>query len=387
MTAFLTPKRSHHARYAFLIAGMVGLCLFACYLRRPSPGAFDYQRGRNLEDIGLWSQAQQAFLQSIHRDPTYPPPYRALADIAMKARDYNSAVSFWRQYVHLLPYAKHAWCRLAKAEALNGWEVSAQNDAQHELLLDPNCPRAHLCLGILAAERSDALPALKHLAIASKSYANDPQIQLTYAKVLALVGEYNHAESVLRHILQLTTSHPEPYYWLGYVCARRSLDGKSLEQAERFLRTALLLNPSYPDANYELGRLYFNEHRFLAALPYLQNAIKEKPHYIAALYTLAQTQILLGKKSAGAHTLAVYQRESMLKATETALLRRYAVEPNNLSILLQLGQLEIERHEPIAALLFLQKAAKLKPNDPQIQNELNRALTLQNQTRGSSNSS
>src|SRR5579875_296214 len=266
-TASMPHKFVIHARYILLIAGMVGL-LFGIWLElRPSSAAFEYQRGRNLEEIGMMPQAQRAYLVAIRRDPRYPPPYRALAEMAMRENNNLVAIDFWHKYLELMPTAKHAWCRLAEAEALVGLEVSAERDAQHELKLDPNCPRAHLCLGILAAKRNDALSAIQHLHVASRAYSNDPQIQLTYAKVLALTGDYNQAQQVLLHILQLTKVHPGPYYWLGYIYARRSAAPSSQQQAEQYLLKALLLNPYYPEANFELGRLYFNEHRLKVALP------------------------------------------------------------------------------------------------------------------------
>lgn len=356
---------------------MVGLLILLWFRLRPSKADFDYQRGRNLQAIGLLQQAEQAYLTAIRKDPHYPPPYRALAEMAMRENDNLAAIDFWHKYLKLAPHAQHAWCRLAEAEALVGLEVSAEHDAQHELTLDPNCPRAHLCLGILAAKRNDALSALQHLRIASQAYSKDPQIQLAYAKVLALTGDYNKAEQVLLYILTLTKIHPEPYYWLGYVYARRSLDPASLQQAVRYLNRALFLNPSYPEANFELGRLLFNEHHLAAAIPYLEKAVKGQPHYIEALYTLGQAQLMLGHKKQAATTLAEYQRESALQAEETSLLRRYSTDRTNVSLLLQLGRLEIQRNEPNAALIFLRTADSLKPNDPEIHKALLRALTLQ----------
>jgi predicted Zn-dependent protease len=386
-TAFMPHKFVVHARYVLPIAGMVGLLLGVWLELRPSPAVFEYQRGRNLEAIGLMQQAQQAYIAAIRRDPRYPPPYRALAEMAMHENDNLAAIDFWHKYLKLLPTAKHAWCRLAEAEALVGLEVSAERDAQHELKLDTNCPRAHLCLGILAAKRNDALSAIQHLRVASQAYSKDPQIQLTYAKVLALTGNYNQAQQVLLSVLQLARIHPEPYYWLGYIYARRSVHPSSQHQAEQYLLQALLLNPHYPEANFELGRLYFNEHRLKAALPYLQKAIREKPHYIAALYTLAQVQLMLGDNKDATTTLAEYQRESMLQAEETSLLRRYSTDRQNVALLLQLGRLEIQRNEPKAALLFLRTADNLKPHDPEIQKALFQALSLQRKMQAHSGSS
>lgn len=344
---------------------------------RPSPAAKEYRRGKDLAAIGMLNSAREAYTDAIRRDANYAPPYRALAEMAVSAGNNSASIGYWHAYLARAPQAKHAWARLAQAEMTGGLDVPALHDAQQELRINPGSASAHLILGILDAKRSQAKSALLHLAIAVRAYPDNLQAKLLYGKALALTGQYDLAEVELNQILQKTTAHPEPYFWLGYIYARLPAASINRHEAEKYLLHALVLNPDYPQANFELGHLRCLQRRYSQAIPLLKKAIAGKKHYIAALYVLAQAQSALGEKTQALRTQEIFLKQSDLKARQDALLKQYANNPNSVPLELELGQVEIQRDEPFAALIFLRPAHHSAPQDTNIQKSLQQAESMQ----------
>lgn len=369
----LKPKKSGwFALGALIVGGM--LSYTTLMLRSHVTGEIRaYQRGQSLEAVQMPIEAQAAYEESIRLNPAYAPPYRALAECAVVRGDNEAAITYWKAFVLCAPQAPHAWCRLAQAEALAGLEKPAVGDAEQELRRAPNCPRAHLALGVLYAKQNNAQEALLHLVVAAKAYPADSQVQMVYGKVLALTRQFEAAESVMKSIIARDSSHAQPFYWLGYIAARRDNGLADKMQAESALRHALVLEPDDADANFELGRFYFNHKQDTKALPYLHQAVMRKRHFVAALYTLSQVQSALGQSAEARRTQATFQHESDLIAHEKSLLAKYVVAPDDLPNLFALGLLELERQEPVAAQMFLQSAARRSPQDAHVQDALRRA--------------
>ncbi len=349
------------------VGGGVLLLLFAGFkLLSPSPAQVEYQHGSDLMQVQMYEAAQKDFQTAIRLNPHYPPPYRALAMMAQKQGSYPLAAEWWRKYLHLSPHASHAWCRLALTELESGQEVQAYQDAHTELKLSPQCPRAALVLGEIDVHRSEAAAALLHLQTAAKAYPNQPQVQLAYARVLALTHQYDDAAQILHTLLSAYANHPDPYVWLGYVYARRSNSPQDWQKAETFLRQGLAIDPVNARALFELGRLRLMERQYAKAIPLLQQAAQYKRHFLGALYTLAQAQQGLHQTSAALQTLKEFRTESDMAQQEISLLKSCSANPKNPAVYLALGQLEIKRQEPRAALIVLQTASKLQPGQPQI---------------------
>jgi predicted Zn-dependent protease len=72
------------------------------------PGLVDYYRGEMYRQRGGGGDAEsarQAYLRSIGRDPPYPPAFRNLGYLALKAGDRDSARGYFEQYLALAPEA------------------------------------------------------------------------------------------------------------------------------------------------------------------------------------------------------------------------------------------------------------------------------------------
>lgn len=369
--SFFRRKSGRLALGALLVVG--GTALFLLWKSRPSPAAAAFERGKQLAAIGMIIDAGNAYMEAIQKDPRYTPPYRAIAEMSLQQGYPETSVEYWRKYLEREPQAVHARCQLAYSELMAGQEVPALRDAEEEIKRDAQCRQAHLIAGVLYARKSEPKRALEHLEFAARAYPDRLRVQQVYARVLALTGSYDRAEEVLRGILKRDQSHAEPFLWLGYVYTHRPSTPENERQAEQNLKQALALQPSYPEANYELARLYLRQGQPQKALPYAERAVKSNRHYPAALDALTKAYRALGRQADAARAQRDFLRESRLVAQQKALLRRYALDPNDVEAALALGKVLIARGAPHSALLFLRDAARRAPNDTRIQAEIARA--------------
>lgn len=341
----------------------------------------DYERGKHLAALKMTSDARNAYLAAVRRDPRFAPPYRALAQMAAADGAYNDARQLWTDYLQRAPGAAHAWCGLAYSELMIGREIPALRAAEREIRANPACARAHLIAGVLYARKSDAKRALEHLgpAAASPQYAHYPRVHLIYGRVLALSGDYDRAEEVLQRVTQQKVANAEPFFWLGWIAARRGAAPDTTEAARKYFARALNLQPDYPEAHLEMGRLLLRERRAPDALTHIERAAATRNHYPAALYALSQAYAAVGRSEDAERTRRAFRRESDLAAREKALLRQYAADPDQVAIatLIDLGQTLLARDKPEAALLFLRDALRRAPEDRRVQ-----SLIAKMQSRG-----
>ncbi len=367
----LSKRNTGRLALGALVVG--GVAALSSWMLRQSPAAASFVRGRQLEADHLIPEARDAYLDAIKINPRYAPPYRALAELASAYDRDDVAVGYWQEYLARDPMGIHARCRLADAELRSGLEQSALNHAEEELHRDPHCPRAHLIAGILYTRKADPKQALDHLSAASNAYPNDPQVQLAYARVLSLTGDYDHAEPILLRILDRDESHAEPFLWLGYIEARHSDRPGSVRKARSYFARALDLQPNFPDAEFEMARLLFRTRSYAEALPFAQKAAAQRPHYPAGLYLKSQILDALGRDTEAQEVRLVFQRESVLAEREKALLKRFNLDRQDAAVAKELGQVEMARDKPEEALLFLRQAAQVAPHDIGIGTALTRA--------------
>ncbi len=358
----------HRRSFGFLM--LAGATAFLASCRTVNPAAEAFARGEKLQAAGLLADAQIVYTEAIHRDPQFAPAYRSLAEIATRVGDTSAALSNWEEYLKRAPSAKHGWCHLAEAEIKATMEVPALEHAERELKRDPDCPLANLIAGLLYAKKSNPGQALSHLEAAARAFPNQPKVQLTYGRVLAKAQQYDTAETVLTPLVNKEKSHPEPFYWLGYVHARRANDAQSATKAESLLHRALALNPHYTAAAFELGRLFVVQHRATDAIPLLKQAVQEDRNDPASAYSLAQAYTALGKSTEAAEALATFKKRSDIATKRKELLRQLAVAPRDAELNHAFGLLERERGDLRSASQFLEAAHSLAPQSEAITRDL-----------------
>lgn len=369
------------AGYAVAVVLIAGSALFFYSKSRISPAEDAYRRGESLVSVGMKDEAGDLFLEAARLNPKYAPPYRSLALLASNIKAYPLAVKYWQKFVELDKTAKEAYSQLAYAQLMTGQEVPAYKSAEEELKRNPGSPQAHLTLGVLNARRSSPKLALEHLEIASQAevYKDVPKVHLVYAKVLALTGNFDRAEQILTAVIAKDKSYAEPYYWLGYIYARKIETPANLKEAEKHLHASLDLQPLFPQANLEMGKLYLREKKLDLALTYINRALQNRKHYPAALFVQAKVLDGLGRKAEAQKAQDELRVESQKAERLKTLLRQYSAKPDDLETELALINAQLDLEQPQAAGIFLQDGMTRAPKDQRFQDAMKRAEAMMKQ--------
>jgi len=210
--------------------------------RRVNPAAYDaLVRGRylwNKRDEESLRNAMDQFRQAIDADPTYAAAYVGLAD-CYNQHGYNNYLS-----------PEDSFPR-AKAAALKALE------------LDPSSADAHASLGFATMYFDwDFQQAEKEFRRAFELNRNAPSAHQWYAYLLTAMerpkealAEIVQAKKLDPLSVPINTDMAFIYYYTG-----RS------EEALRFVRTALEMNPKFPLGHFWLGRIYTSQGHYEGAL-------------------------------------------------------------------------------------------------------------------------
>jgi len=158
--------------------------------------------------------------------------------------------------------------RLGVAYLERGEIQVAMEKLELALSHDPEHVPAHLALAIVYQSIDRDQKALEHLKTAVRLAPGDGGAHNSYAVLLCQVGRFDEADRQFRAALE-DPFYPTPSAALanaGY-CARRA--GR-LQDAERYLRQALELEPANRQALYNLAEVSLEQDKLMSARAFIQ---------------------------------------------------------------------------------------------------------------------
>lgn len=199
-----------------------------------------------------------------------------------------------------------------------------QNDRALEKLKraieqDPDLAPAHAYLGYVYEKLGKSSEAEQHYKKAVRVDGSDANVRNMYAVYLCRNDRISEAEKHFVAAAQsanYTTS--EAAYTNAGLCVLKRPD--SAEQAEKYFRLALQINPSYPDALWQLAKLSNQQGRDLPARAFLQRLAAANTLSAQALWLGVQVERQLGDNRSADQ----YAQELRLRYPES-------VEARNLS--------------------------------------------------------
>jgi Tfp pilus assembly protein PilF len=108
-------------------------------LRKSDPvthAAFHVQRGQQMLDQGLVSEAEKEFREAVILDPTNADAHAGLARVLESSQDNKGARNEARVSIRLKPSAD-AYLVLARLDLAENNATAAQQDVDHALVIDP----------------------------------------------------------------------------------------------------------------------------------------------------------------------------------------------------------------------------------------------------------
>jgi tetratricopeptide (TPR) repeat protein len=266
---------------------------------------------------------------------------------AMRSRTYASAESIWRDAAARRPSNPRAHVNLGNALAHQdpARRQEAESLYRRAAALDSTYGPALYNLGEIALSEGRVAEALPLLERAARLSPNDAHVLDRYGRALMRSGD---VERAIQHLERAANRAPSNAEILGDLGAAYSSAGR-LEDAVRRLAVAVDLDPTQTATARALGAVLVDLERPREAVPILEQVVSREPdgRFGQALLSLAYAE-------AGRDEDAV---AAAVRATDGS---------DDAYVLALAGQAMLRAHRASAAEEFLERAAKVTPNDPQV---------------------
>lgn len=221
----------------------------------------------------------------------------------------------------------------------------AQPFFQRLTTAQPENPRAALLLAtcmVLGDSPQEGITLLT----ARKLDTTDPSALYLEAVGYARLNQMEAAQAIFERLLANSDTRAQANFLVGQALH----DGHRLEDAASAFNDTLKLNPAFPGAHRELGKVYISMQHFPEAQRELRTAITEDPQDGSALYFLGALLIQTSHEADGVPYL---ERASTLL-------------PDSWAIPFYLGKAALHQGHPADAIPLLENAASRNADEPQV---------------------
>ncbi len=193
----------------------------------------------------------------------------------------------------------------------------AYDRLERALDADPNYSTAHNAMGLLQERLKNPRRAEEHYRRAVSVNPRDSAAQNNYGGFLCRQERYEEGEARIIKVTEdpLYKSREIAYTNAG-LCMRRAGNN---EKAERYLRSALQINPKIPQALFAMSELSYENAQYLTARAYLQRYLEVASHTPQSLWLGVRVERELGDKNT-ASSYAMLLRSNYPDSRETQLL-------------------------------------------------------------------
>ena len=217
----------------------------------------------------------------------------------------------------------------------------------------PGNPRAALLLATCMV-LGDAPQQGITLLTSRKLDTTDPSALYLEAVGYARLNQTEAAQAIFKRLLDNSSTRAQADFLIGQALH----DGHRLEDAAASFGDTLKLNPTFPGAHRELGKVYISMQHFPEAQRELRTAIAEDPKDSSALYFLGALLIQTSHEVEGI---------PYLKRAATLM-------PDSWAIPFYLGKAALHQGHPADAVTLLRDAASRNADEPQVFYLLSTAL-------------
>lgn len=317
------------------------------FVRAQSLAPQDYSANHNLGEFYIQSNELAKGIPYLERaQQVRPSAYDNGYDLAMAemlTQQYDKA----RRLVQSLVQAKNTGelHNLAGqidekdgkyVEAVNEFEQAAHMDATEENLFDwgselllhrtyepavevfraatqryPQSARLFIGLGMSLYARGLYEDSVKALLAAADLNPTDARCYLFLSR--AYDSSPTEADAVIQRFQRYATLEPHngraQFYYAMSLWKGKRVEGATvdLQKVQTLLQSAIALDDSIPEAHFQLGNLYADQHHYEESVPQYQRAIALEPNLAEAHYRLALGYNRLGEKQQSEAELETYK--------------------------------------------------------------------------------
>jgi tetratricopeptide (TPR) repeat protein len=222
----------------------------------------------------------------IRRDGAFGQSYYRYGKFYFDQGEYEEAVSYLKKATELTPEMYQGFTMLGMAYENLGQLDTALETFWRGTIVAPDKAEMHYNLAIAlvrGGHLGQALPSLYRAVELKPSYA---AAWMQLAEVYIGLGDYRRAELAYRRVVELSPGDGSVLYRY----AELQLQMGKVAEALTYAQAAVEANPNLPGPGFIIGRVYYRNDDYLAALKYfereagLQPTSSEVFGFLAALY-------------------------------------------------------------------------------------------------------
>lgn len=289
---------------------------------------------------GLYSQVvgQLATLDGVG-DSVPLAMLRGEASLALRRLD--GAAEAFNAVLALEPGHSRASRGNARIAALRGEFAQAEKILGDILRATPNDPEVWVLLGEVALARGDGLAARTAFREAIRANPTAAQAQVGLARAHLADGEPASAQALLEALRKAHPCDPLVNYWYG-MTARA---GGEVDRAKAAFLAVLSRLPEHRESLFALSAIYYEQRELHEAEAILRRLDRLARGHIPTKKLLAATQLALGQAPTAIATLSP----------------AHVQRPNDVQLLVLLGNAHLRAGSPDLAAKLFEKAASLVP--------------------------
>lgn len=309
--------------------------------RQPGSATLRYGAARAYLGVGRLDAADESARRALERQPIYPEALALLGDIALQRGNLSEAGQQYRAALQQNPALAAAHIGLGRVAAAGGdWSIAAGHflNAVRE---NPQSPEAFLWLGEARVRIGDLEGAIAAYQQALQLRLDFPEAHFGLAQAQFGKGRVEEALQHVNRALERRPRYAEAFLLLGKIYERQGYSTRALEAykraidanprlAEPHYRRALILiradrlsearddleiaarlEPNFAEAHYWLGRVYFAQRNFQAAVNRFREAVNRRNgNYPEARYYQGRAEEQLGDLNAAIRSFETVANQS-----------------------------------------------------------------------------
>lgn len=369
-------------RIAVLLLGIAAVCWVMVVFRQRSSGtAQDHiQAGISAAQQANARTAEKEWWEAIRLDPKNTDAPQLLGELYLSLHEWEKGALVFQNLLRLNPRAARAHGNLATCLYYYGDQMGAYREAQEELKSDPDFTSSLIIVARMSSALSQEQEMDSALHRLVTQQPENPALLKLYGEHLVYSNRFREAEPILERLIRLAPNDSSAISLRGINEFNSDMSAEGATKAEADFRRAIQLSPTTPLSHLYLGKLYRRIGKKAEAIAELETAYRLVPDLIAVCFELSQMYEQVGDKAKAATLrtkLVALRQEDDLKNT---LQKRCVSDRDNFENHLRLGQILLKNGQLHDATYYLNRAALLRPSDPQSRAELAKLARVTRQT-------
>lgn len=326
-------------------------CAFLLCAAEPAKEVFD-RAARELA-AGDYEPAERGFQSVLREEPRNIAALSNLGVIYSRTNRADQAIAVYRRALQVSPDDQAVLLNLGLVYLRKEDHVRALPLFARVVEIDPQHVQARQLLAVCRAYLGQLAPAIRDLEALRAGAPHDENILF----LLGFAYLKNHDSGKAAAVFQLMFEVAGPVR-AQFLLGKANYEANLLPQAEESLLEVLRLDPGFPGAHAELGKVYVSLRRMDEAIRELGLALKDNPGDGDASYLLGCLLVQEGRDAEGI---------PYLEQAKTA-------KPDFWASYFYLGKAKLRLEQPAEAVVALQRAVELNPDDASVYYQFARAL-------------